>query len=201
MIALVFGVIAATLVPFLSPFVSWWIGYTLPDICIYIILLNFFMGMFGNHVATFRNSMGLFKKGWRRPFFTALFNLIISSWLIIKFGLVGTLLGTTVARVLTLHWYDPWLVCKYGFDERPTRYYLHFVWYILIVFIVSLIILQIAYVLPSIDGFIGLLWHGLIYGVVAFILVWGIGNAFPEQKPLLNRLFSLVRPYLNRIHE
>ena len=197
---LVFGVLTVTLVPLLSPFVLWWIGYTLPDECIYLILLNFFMGVFGNHVATFRNSMGIFKKGWKRPFFTALFNLIFSTWLIIKFGLLGTLIGTTIARVLTLHWYDPWLVCRHGFDEKPTRYYIHFVLYILIVFVISLIVLFIARMLPASDGIISLLWHGIVYVLVAFVLVWGVGYAFPEQKPLLNRLLSLVKPHLKRNH-
>lgn len=197
---LIFGVIIVTLVPLLSPFVSWWIGYTLSDICIYFMLLNSFMAMLGSHVATFRNSMGIFKKGWKRPFFTALFNVIFSTWLIIKFGLLGTLLGTAIARILTLHWYDPWLVCRHGFEEKPTRYYIHFVLYILIVFSASLVVWFIARMLPASEGFVGLLWHGVVYTLAAFILVWGVGFVFPEQKPLLNRLSSLLKPYLNRIH-
>ena len=195
---LVFGVLTMALVPLLSLLVSWWIGYTLPDICLYVILLNFFMGMFGNHVAVFRNSMGIFKKGWKRPFFTALFNLIFSIWLIIKLGLLGTLLGTTIARVLTLHWYDPWIVCKYGLDAKPYKYYIHFLLYLLIVFISSFLVWHLAEILPHANGFVSMMWHGFVYLIISSILLLGFGSFFPEQKPLIRRITHLVKPRLKR---
>lgn len=197
---LVFGVLTVTLVPVLSPFVDWWIGYTLPNTCIYMILLNFFMAVFGNQVAVFRNAMGIFKKGWKRPFFTALFNLIFSTWLIIKFGLIGTLIGTAIARTLTLHWYDPWLVCRYGLNEKPIRYYIYFILYIAIVFIASFAIMLIDKQLPDINSFIDFIWHGIIYFSIALGMLLGVGSLFPEQRPLLNRITSLIQPHIKRIH-
>ena len=197
---LVFGVLTVALVPVLSPFVKWWIGYTLPDACIYMILLNFFMAVFGNQVAVFRNAMGIFKKGWKRPFFTALFNLIFSTWLIIEFGLIGTLIGTAIARLLTLHWYDPWLVCKYGLNEKPIRYYIYFILYIAIVFIASFVVMFIDRQLPDISNFIDFIWHGVIYFSIALVMLLTVGLLFPEQRPLLNRITSLVQPHIKRIH-
>lgn len=198
---LTFGVITVSLVPVLSPFVAWWIGYTLPDACIYMILLNFFMGVFGSHVAVFRNSMGIFKKGWKRPFFTALFNLIFSTWLIIKYGLIGTLIGTTIARVLTLHWYDPWLVCKHGFDEKPMKYYFYFILYLLIVSATSLLVYFVGSRLPVINGIFSIIWHGLLSLAIALIVILSVGFAFPEQRPLFKRIFSLVQPYFKHGRE
>ncbi|MBR3100556.1 MAG: hypothetical protein IKH19_02250 [Muribaculaceae bacterium] len=192
---LIFGCLTLLLVPLISPFVEWWIGYTLPDICIYVILLNFFMAMFGNHVAVFRNSMGIFKKGWKRPFFTALFNIVFSVWLTIKLGLIGTLLGTTIARVLTLHWYDPWIVCKYGFDEKSVKYYIRFVLYLLILFVSSTILLQVKYHLPEAKGFVDFLWQGMVYSILAIFVTFGMGFLFPEQKPLLHRITKLIKTH------
>lgn len=195
---LVFGVLALLMFPLISPFVSWWIGYTLPDVCIYVILLNFFMGMFGNHVAVFRNSMGIFKKGWKRPFFTALFNLVFSTWLVIEYGLIGTLLGTTIARVLTLHWYDPWIVCKYGLDEKPVKYYVHFVLYIIIVLLSAMALSMVMDVLPVATRFIDFVWQGVVYAGISAVILFGIGYLFPEQRPLLKRIAHLVGPRFRR---
>lgn len=193
---LVFGMLTVALVPVLSPFVNWWIGYTLPSACIYMILLNFYMGVFGAQVAIFRNAMGIFKKGWKRPFFTAMFNLIFSTWLIIQYGLIGTLIGTTIARLLTLHWYDPWLVCRYGLNEKPFRYYLYFALYIIIVFIVSILVMFVDKQLPAIGGFVDVVWHGIVYFAIAFVLLLSVGALFPEQRPLMNRIFSLIQPHI-----
>lgn len=190
---LVFGVITVGLVPLLSTFVQWWIGHTLSDACIYVILLNFYMGVFGNHVAVFRNSLGIFIKGWKRPIFTALLNLVFSLALVIKFGLIGTLLGTTIARVLTLHWYDPWLVCKEGFGEKPIKYYAYFVVYILVACGISIMALWLNNHLPIVDGLTDVVWHGVVISVFGAILFVLVGMCFPEQKALFKRLYSIIK--------
>ena len=196
---LVFGIITVVLVPVLSHFVSWWIGYTLPADCIYMMLLNFIMAVFGNHVAVFRNSLGIFKQGWRRPFFTAVLNIGFSTWLIIKFGLLGTLIGTAIARVLTLHWYDPLLVCKLGFNEKPFKYYIRFVLYIAIVIGVSSIALCVNRLLPEIDGIVDIIWHSILYSIIAVIALISLGYCFPEQKSLFARVSSLLRSVFNNV--
>ena len=99
---LIYGVCTATLFPLLKNFTNWWIGYTLDSWCIYTMLINFYMYGFGMTVATFRNSMGVFKKGWFRPAITAFLNLIFSLIFVQKIGLIGTLIGTLISRTLTL---------------------------------------------------------------------------------------------------
>lgn len=190
---LVFGIITVTLVPLLSPFVKWWIGYTLTDVCIYVMIMNFFMGIFGNHVAVFRNSIGIFIQGWKRPIFTAILNLVFSLWLVTKIGLLGTLLGTTIARVCTTHWYDPWLVCKHGLSEKPFKYYLHFILYILIISAVSYLMISVNNVLPPMHTLLDIIWHGILCAAIAAIAVFSVGFLFPEQKPLLKRIVGLIK--------
>lgn len=190
---LVFGIITVTLVPLLSPLVQWWIGYTLTDVCIYVMILNFFMGIFGSHVAVFRNSIGIFKQGWRRPIFTAILNLVFSLWLVTKLGLIGTLLGTTIARILTTHWYDPMLVCKHGFNEKPFKYYSYFILYIVIVAAISYLMIIINKALPEMSTFLDLVWHGIVCATIAAIAVISIGFLFPEQKPLFKRIMGLIK--------
>lgn len=193
-----YGIITATLVPFVSAFTKWWIGHTLDPVCIYVMLLNFMMYGFGLNVATFRNSMGIFTKGWIRPAFTAFFNLIFSLLLVTKIGLLGTLLGTLIARILTLVWYDPWLVLHHGMNKSPVKYYLRYALYISFTAAISLLQLQIKALLPEMNGIISLVWHGVVFMVVSILLVLLLGVFIPEQKMLLNRIVDLIKPFFTR---
>jgi len=190
---LVFGVITVTSVPILSPLVKWWIGYTLDDMCMYLILINFYFGIFGNQVAVFRNSMGIFVKGWKRPLFTALLNIIFSLFLVIKIGLLGTLLGTTIARILTLHWYDPLLVCREGFNEKPWKYYRRFLVYLAITLSFSIFMLYLESLLPVIKGILDIILHTIFFAFCNLLLFVIIGFCFPEQRPLFKRFYYLIK--------
>jgi O-antigen/teichoic acid export membrane protein len=196
---LIYGICAATLVPFLSAFCDWWIGYTLEPLAIYIMLLNFIMYGFGMNVATFRNSMGIFRKGFTRPAFTAAFNLIFSTILAMRFGLIGTLFGTLIARTLTLVWYDPWLVLHVGMKKSPKRYYFRYFAYLLFAFIASVILLKISALLPSATGLFSLVWHGILYFVVAAAVIVLFGFVVPEQKEILKLFFDMLKGMLSKV--
>lgn len=188
---LIYGAFTAAFVPFISTFTKWWIGYTLDEFSICLMLLNFLMYGFGMNVATFRNSMGIFQKGWIRPAITALLNLTFSLLLIRKIGLTGTLLGTLIARTLTLVWYDPWLVIRHGMRKSPTKYYLRYVMYLLFVSLTALSLCLLNGILPQMTGLFSLIWHGLLYFLLAVGSVLAFGSLVPEQKKLLHRLFAM----------
>ena len=184
---LLYGVSATVLTPFVSDFAVVWIGHTLPDICIYVILLNFIMYGFGMNIAAFRNSMGIFKKGWLRPAFTALFNLLFSLLLVQKLGLIGTLLGTTIARILTLTWYDPYLVLTHGMGRSPWKYYFRYIIYVLILAVASQSLLFLKKRLPPMASFKLAFAYGFLYLFCAGVAILSVGCLFPEQKALLHR--------------
>ena len=54
---LLYGICAAVLIPFTSMFMNWWIGYSLPDLCIYALVLIFYCNGINSNIATYRNSM------------------------------------------------------------------------------------------------------------------------------------------------
>ena len=190
---LLFGICAVTLVPFVSDFVRWWIGHTLPDSCVYIIILNFVMCGFGMNVATFRNAMGIFQKGWLRPAFTAGLNLFFSLMLVMRIGLLGTLLGTTIARLLTLVWYDPYLVCRYGFSCRPYKYYLRYATYAVAIATFAWGLLFLRSIIAPMNGFVSALWHGILYLFCATIALTGVGFLFSEQKDIIIRIQKMLK--------
>lgn len=193
---LVYGTALIALAPFLNAFTNWWIGYTLPDICIYIMLINFMMYGFGMHVATFRNSIGLFVKGWKRPVYTAIFNCIFSILLVLHFGLLGTLLGTLIARLLTLSWYDPMIVAKHGWNGKPYMYYVRYAYYFFATIAGAALCVYLGSLLPEATTFISLVWHGVLYAVLGLVFLLLSGIIIPDQVKLLNRFF---KPIINKI--
>jgi O-antigen/teichoic acid export membrane protein len=196
---LLYGICTATLVPFISKFALWWIGCLLEQSCIYIMLLNFLMYGFGMHVATFRNSMGIFQKGWLRPAATALLNLVFSFFLVQRFGLMGTLLGTLIARTLTLVWYDPWLVIHHGMQSNVGKYYLRYIEYLLFVVLAAGASTVVSRYLPNGDNFFEILLCGFSsFGISAMIL-FVLGFLFPEQRELVNRVVLMLGEILNKV--
>lgn len=189
---LLFGISAVTLVPFVSDFVKLWIGHTLSDTCIYVIIVNFVIYGFGMNVATFRNAIGIFQKGWLRPAFTAGFNLLFSITLVIKIGLLGTLLGTTIARCLTLVWYDPYLVCRHGFGAKPYQYYLRYIVYFVFLAITSSLLLLLRRTLPPMNTILAAISHGLLYLGCGSSLLLFLGMCFSEQKEIFFRFKGML---------
>ena len=198
---LIYGMVLSVLAPFLSPFSKWWIGYTLDDTSIYVMLINFYMYGMGMNVATFRNSMGIFVKGWKRPAFTALANLVFSVVLAKHMGLVGTLLGTLIARTLTQIWYDPLLICKYGMNRKPYRYYFHYLAYMVIIFGVSFGMIKLSGILPPMDSFISILWHGVLYGICSFIAFFCVSFVFKEHIVVIKRICDLIKSFSDKTNK
>ena len=194
---LLFGICTAALAPFLSDFVSWWIGYSLDAGCIYLLLLNFVMYGFGMNVATFRNSMGIFSKGWIRPAVTALLNLVFSLILVRRLGLFGTLLGTLIARVFTLMWYDPWLVIRHGMGKSPLKYYARYLLYLACTALAGFLLVLLSAQLPAATGLVSLLWHGILFAALSAALLLLLGCFIPEQKMILQRIAGLMRQFFH----
>lgn len=195
---LAYGICTATLVPFISQFTKWWIGYTLEQNCLYLMLLNFFMYGIGMNVATFRNAMGIFRKGWVRPAVTALLNLCFSVVLVLKVGLAGTLIGTFFARLFTLVWYDPWLVLHHGMQKKVSKFYIRYVMYSFFTLIASLVGWFVCSHLPEPNGFFAVVFFGCISFMVAVTVLLLLGFLVPEQKKVILRLKSIIPHKLSK---
>ena len=193
---LLYGIVTATLTPILAAVTQLWIGYRLSDISIYIMLVNFYMYGLGMNIATFRNSMGLFIKGWKRPAVTAFLNLVFSVLLASKLGLIGTLLGTLLARCFTLVWYDPYIVIKCGMDEKVWKYYIRYFLYLIITFFISVVLLFCSRILHEMNSFIWIVFDGVLLGLISTGLFLLLGSIIPEQRQVLNRMVVLVKKVL-----
>ena len=189
---LIFGISTSVLAAIISPFVEWWIGHTLSTLSVVFLLINFYIHAFGQNIATFRNSMGLFRKGWKQPAVTVALNLIFSVVLIQKLDLVGTLIGTFVAGFLTRMWYDPYIVCKYGFDKPPFKYYFRYICYFSLTAFAAIVNVYVSKSLNMLDNIFGLIITGCGCLFVSVIIIFAFGFIYKEQKILLDIIKSII---------
>lgn len=101
-------------------------SYVLPTNIPFVIALNFYMVGMQSAVWTYKNTMGLFRRGRYLLILTAAINLVCSIWLGKMWGLFGILFATAISRALTNTWYDPYAVFKYGLEERVYPYFLRY---------------------------------------------------------------------------
>lgn len=190
---LIYGICTATLLPILPAFTNWWIGHSLKSGTITLILINFYMYGIGMNIATYRNSLGVFVKGWKRPAVTAILNLVFSIILINKVGIAGTILGTLISRTLTGTWYDPYIILRYGVGCKPYKYYFRYIVYfafvILVAFFNRTVIGNLLSVPNSLFDFIK---QGLLYGLISVIAFMIFGFLFSEHKTIISRMKALL---------
>lgn len=119
----------------LNPFVSIWAGekYLLSESIVFVHCLNIYILGLMNSIWLFRSTMGLFVYGRWRPLISAIINVVVSIILAKQMGLIGVLLGTTITRITTNVWFDPYIVFKYGMKKSPIGYYLNWIKYLLVI--------------------------------------------------------------------
>lgn len=109
----------------LKPFITLWAGesYLLDDATVVIIVLNFATNYLQNVVQIYRTATGLFVVGKYRSVINAALNLGLSLIFVRLWGMAGVFLGSVVSRLLTVWWYDGWVLCRRGFGISPWGYY------------------------------------------------------------------------------
>ena len=121
----------ASLYVLLNPFIKLWLGedFLLENNIVFILVFDFFLYILLQAVASFRTANGLFVKGQYRPLVTAVLNVILSVFLIKKYGIWGTIFATVLCRLLT-QWYDPYILYRNVFKESFTKFYVQYWKYI-----------------------------------------------------------------------
>lgn len=126
-------------------FVNFWI-YSVCSICLFILLddaiffwlgqtrvlgktislaiaLNVFLPGILNPIAMFRDATATFRKTKYIIFFTAILNIILSVSLGKIYGLAGIIFSTTLARLVTNYWFEPYILYKEVFKHGVASYF------------------------------------------------------------------------------
>lgn len=144
-----------------------WIGseYECERLAVIALTVNFYLPIVLYPVWMYRNTTGLFEEAKNILIYAAIINLILSGILGKIWGLPGILISTSIARMLTSFWYEPYVLCKKIFTRKQLRSYFFY-----IVYGVSIIVgasLGINYLTTAIQN----VWIKLFVKIVLSVLV------------------------------
>ena len=125
--SLVFSWIATfcslSLLALYNPFIRIWAGedWLLPMSTVAVICLNFFLPNVLTPVWSYRNTTGLFRETRNILLYAAGINLVLSYFMGVRWGLTGILAATSVSRLATSFWFEPYLLHKriFGCSSIP----------------------------------------------------------------------------------
>lgn len=174
-------------------FIKIWLGENckmgLPIVI--VLTINFYLMMMIRPVSAFRISNGIFVRGQYRPVIMAMMNLIMSVILTLKIGVIGVLLGTIIARLITQVWYDPILVYRDIFKKNPLTYFKTYLIYVFITFMSSCISWWIA---DNID--FGGIFSLLIQAFICFVISNFLVVIFCHRSKVFKDTISLIRKFV-----
>lgn len=100
----------------LNPFIELVFGeeFLFDQPVVAVICLNFYIIGIRKVPLAFKESMGLLWQDWYAPLLEVGINLSVSIALVLRYGVIGVYIGTTVCMLTTSIWMEPFVLFKYG---------------------------------------------------------------------------------------
>lgn len=118
-------VIVPCYVSLVNSFIGVWIGkeYTFDLFVLLAIGLNLFFSCVLQPLWTFREASGLYDRIKWNMIACAVLNIILSILLGKLLGVSGVIFATSLSRILTYLWYEPYLLFSFFFNSNPQKFY------------------------------------------------------------------------------
>ncbi len=94
-------------------------------VCTLLVANSFMFGMIVV-VGIFMDAVGVFAKGRLVVVITSILNVVLSIFFGLRWGVMGVLAATVVARLVTNWWYQPRALFKYGFEASSRKYFINY---------------------------------------------------------------------------
>ncbi len=188
------GLVIVVLYNTLTSFVVWWLGkdYILAETVVLVMCFNYFVDEIRTSVMMYKYVSGIFTADKYVVFITAVINLVVSIVLVQHIGLVGTLLGTSIALLCTASWNWPRLVYKYTFKRSVIEYYrIYCARFLLLALLVFMTDFLIRNVIGDANGFGYIAVRGvvsLVVFVLVFVLIYVKTPEFQYVRSSVNHL-------------
>ncbi len=179
----------------LEPFIDWWMGkgLLLNKFTFIIVLVNFYISGIRRSIGIFKEKAGIFKEDKYVPLVESLVNLGSSIILVKYFGLVGIFIGTTISTIFFPLWNQPRLVYKKLFKKPLNEYFKSYAGYALVTLIGALITTFTCNLLVNGNGFISLVFKGIICVIIPNIVICLVFHRNDEFKYII----ILIKNILN----
>lgn len=176
-----------------------WLGnkYIISKFDMYMIVFSFYMQCIGNPAWMFRESAGLFKEVRIPISLTAIFNIVLSIILGVKFGIGGIVGATGLSRLLTIFWYEPRILYKKIFKTSEKMYWKKVTKYL---FITAISILFSEYVVSYINlnnMFLTILFNVVVSSTFTIAFFWLLTFKSDEYLYCINKLKQIIN---NKVH-
>ncbi len=185
----------------LNPFVGEiWLNssYMLSMPIISVMVANFFIAVMVFPVEGFRTANGLFVQGWMRPLIMAVLNIILDFFWGRMWGIIGIFFATTVSRLMTQVWFDPWLVFSRVFKTSVLDYYKDYVIYALITAASCALSYYLCDFLPIGHGIIRFALSMVVCVVIPNVIVLALYHKSEEFHYLRGAISNLLGKFRGR---
>ena len=193
----IYGYISIAMTLLINKFVMIWLGenYILGLSIALALGFDFYIDGMRYVNYTYRNTLGLFKKGSFMPLITSITNVILSVILVKDIGMFGVLIATGITKLFILTVYEPYFIHKNAFQTSPAKYYKLYIYYFIVVIIAFFVSGFIINLIP-LDGIFGFILDGLIITAITltiFIIATFKSEQFKQIKERIQEIISKIK--------
>lgn len=170
----VIGIVIFGLFNFVNPFITLWIGneYLLSDIVLFLLLINFFLGLSRYVNDPFIFGFGLFYDMWA-PLTEALIFIIVAVTGGYYWGLSGIILGNVISTFIIIGLWKPYFLFTKGFKISYIKYWIgwskNFLLMVINIFVCSIYLRR--YIQEDLSW--GSFFIIVIIASIAFVIIYG----------------------------
>lgn len=188
------GFCAACYLAIFDDFITWWIGerFVLDTVFLVALVANCTVTCISNPLWMSRESSGVFKSVRYVMISAALINIVLSILLGKVMGLAGIILATALARLLTLFWYEPRILCRMVFKVQASEYW-SYILRLLVAMIPSIICGLLVHQYKTTNLFVMIL-KVVLCGTVSAVSYFGLFYKSAEVK----RIAAIIQMSLRR---
>lgn len=171
-----------------------WLGdkYLINNIAFVFLVINFFIVIARKPLNIFRNSKGLFKETKVIVLLEALVNLVLSFALVIKYGLVGILIATTVSMIVTTLWYMPYYIYNKVLNVSCIKYFIRYILVFLFTAIISYLVSRLS-IIVKVNNLLSWILLAILSGIIILVILFIIFYIFSKDfRDVINKFKNLI---------
>ena len=177
-------------------FIRLWLGekFLLDKLVLYAVLTNFYFSIILMPIWVFREATGLYQKTKYVMLMTAMVNVIVSILLGKAIGLAGIILATSISRLTTYFWYEPFLLFKQYFGKSCAIYFLGIIKNIIITVAVFIVVYFVSSFIKVTNWFLFFLKATIVGGISLIMVVtfYHRTEGFKLLKERVSNLFKML---------
>ena len=198
----ILGVIIFSLLLFIQPFISCWLGrhYQLEMLIVYLLIINIFIRLHYSPVFIFLSAAGLYADIWAN-WTELIINLALTLILAPTYGIAGILIGKIVSFFFISVFWKPYYLFSEGFHKSVWDYWRGMTPYYIIFALLSVLTLWLryTYIDQLIDSFWTLIVYGAVFSIPLFALYFLLLFQFTKGMKYFVARKPAIYAILNRI--